>query len=138
MMGAALLACVATAAQDGKRAKTADAKEQPLIESIQGDNLYRAYCASCHGENAKGNGPMAPWLKVHPADLTRIAARNHGVFPLSRVERIISGEVKLPSGHGTQLMPVWGPIFSQVTRDQDLGRVRIDNVARYLRDMQSK
>ena len=29
-------------------------------------------------------------------------------------------------------------VFSQVDRDQDLGRVRIDNLARYLRDLQSK
>jgi mono/diheme cytochrome c family protein len=112
--------------------------EKPLIGSIQGDNLYRAYCASCHGESAKGNGPMAAWLKVQPSDLTRIAARNGGKFPLARVDRIISGEETLPSGHGTRAMPVWGPVFSQVARDQDLGRVRIDNLARYLRDIQTK
>ena len=81
---------------------------------------------------------MAVWLKVPPADLTRIAARNGGDFPLARVERIISGEEALPRGHGTRPMPIWGPIFSQVTRDQDLGRVRIDNLARYLRDIQAK
>jgi len=79
---------------------------------------------------------MAVWLKVPPTDLTRIAARNGGTFPLERVDRIISGEEALPSGHGTRAMPVWGPVFSQVTRDQDLGRVRIDNLARYLRDIQ--
>jgi mono/diheme cytochrome c family protein len=111
---------------------------QPLIGSIQGDNLYKTYCASCHGEDAKGNGPMAAWLKVPPSDLTRIAARNGGNFPLARVDRIISGEEALPSGHGTRAMPIWGPVFSQVTRDQDLGRVRIDNLARYLRDIQTK
>jgi mono/diheme cytochrome c family protein len=110
----------------------------PLIDSIQGDQLYKAYCASCHGLAGKGNGPMAAWLKVPPPDLTRIAARNDGKFPLARVDRIISGEETLASGHGTRLMPVWGPVFSQVTRDQDLGRVRIDNLARYLRDIQSK
>ena len=81
---------------------------------------------------------MAAWLKAQPADLTRIAARNGGKFPLERVDRIISGEETLPSGHGTRAMPVWGPFFSQVTRDQDLGRVRIDNLARYLRDIQNK
>jgi hypothetical protein len=53
-----------------------------------------------------------------------------------RIERIISGEEELPRGHGP--MPKWGPVFSQVDRDQDLGRVRIDNLARYLRDIQSK
>jgi mono/diheme cytochrome c family protein len=138
VMGGALLAWAAAATEDGKRARPPESEEQPLIGSIQGNNLYRAYCASCHGEDAKGNGPMAGWLKVQPSDLTHIAARNGGNFPLERVDRIIAGEEALPSGHGTRAMPIWGPVFSQVTRDQDLGRVRIDNLARYLRDIQSK
>jgi hypothetical protein len=83
-------------------------------------------------------GPFAQSLKVPPSDLTRIAARNGGTFPLARMERIISGEEEVPGGHGTREMPVWGPIFSQVGWDRDLGRVRIDNLARYLRDMQEK
>jgi mono/diheme cytochrome c family protein len=133
-----LIAGSAAVAQDGKRERTSQGEEQqPLIGSIRGDNLYNAYCASCHGEDAKGKGPMAAWLKVQPADLTRISARNGGKFPLERVDRIISGEEALPSGHGSRAMPVWGPVFSQVTRDQDLGKVRIDNLARYLRDIQS-
>jgi mono/diheme cytochrome c family protein len=109
-----------------------------LINSIEGPALYKAYCAVCHGSDATGNGPMAPALKVPPADLTRIAERNGGVFPMARVERVIAGEEPLPSGHGTREMPLWGPIFSQVDRDQDLGRVRIDNLTRYLMGMQTK
>ena len=114
------------------------AKSTPLIDSIQGPDLYKAYCASCHGVGAKGDGVMTASLKVKPSDLTRIAARNGGTFPLMRMERIISGEELPPAGHGSSQMPVWGPIFSHVERDQDLGRVRIDNLARYLRDIQVK
>jgi hypothetical protein len=44
----------------------------------------------------------------------------------------------MSAGHGTREMPVCGPIFSQVDRDQDLGRVRIDNLARYLESLQTK
>ena len=109
--------------------------KERLIASIQGPALYKAYCAACHGPEAKGNGPVASTLKVPPADLTRISARNGGTFPLMRIERIISGEEER-RGHGA--MPAWGPIFSEVDRDQDLGRVRIDNLARYLRDIQAK
>lgn len=110
-------------------------KERP-IASIQGPALYKAYCAACHGPEAKGDGPVAATLKVPPPDLTRISARHGGTFPLMRIERIISGDEELTRGHGP--MPVWGPVFSQVDRDQDLGRVRIDNLARYLRDIQAK
>ncbi|MBZ5631946.1 MAG: cytochrome c [Acidobacteriia bacterium] len=109
-----------------------------LIDSIQGPNLYKAYCAVCHGPNAKGDGPMAMFLKTAPPDLTRIAVRNNGMFPLAKVRRVIAGEDPLPAGHGTLTMPVWGPIFSQVAWDQDLGRVRIDNLARYLESLQGK
>jgi mono/diheme cytochrome c family protein len=130
------LVCTAAVGEDGKRVP--EVTVPPLIVSINGSNLYKTYCASCHGEDAKGHGQMAVWLKVPPSDLTRIAARDGGDFPLARVERIISGEETLPRGHGTRAMPIWGPIFSQVTRDQDLGRVRIDNLARYLRDIQAK
>jgi mono/diheme cytochrome c family protein len=109
-----------------------------LIDAIDGPALYKAYCSTCHGTNGTGNGPMAANLKVDPPDLTRIAERNGGSFPMARVARIIAGEEVLPSGHGTRQMPVWGPIFSQVDRDQDLGRVRIDNLTRYLMSLQTR
>ncbi len=109
--------------------------EVKLIGSIQGKDLFKSYCASCHGLDAKGHGPMAASLKIPPSDLRRISIRNHDVFPIMRVEKIIAGE-QLPAGHGSSEMPVWGPIFSRVTTDVDLGRVRIDNLARYLRDIQ--
>ncbi len=108
-----------------------------LIPSLQGAALFKAYCAVCHGSDAKGGGPMAAMLKVPPPDLTRIAERNRGAFPMARIERIIAGEESTGLGHGTREMPVWGPIFSQVERDQDLGRVRIDNLTRYLKEIQT-
>jgi mono/diheme cytochrome c family protein len=118
------------------------AQSQPaserLIESIQGPALYQAYCAVCHGKDAKGNGPLAATLKTTPADLTRLAAHQSGKFPLVAVRNIISGDAQSGPSHGPRSMPVWGPIFSQVTNDQDLGRVRIDNLARYLETIQVK
>ena len=133
IMGALLLP-PSSSAQNPKE----EDKSTRLIDSIQGPALYRAYCAVCHGTDAKGSGPMAKALKKAPGDLTHIAARNGGEFPLARVRNVISGEEVLSSGHGTREMPVWGPIFSQVGPDQDLGRVRIDNLARYLESLQSK
>jgi mono/diheme cytochrome c family protein len=134
-LGAVLLSASLAVAQSSRREKSSPA---PLINSIEGPQLYKAYCASCHGIGAKGDGVMTASLKVKPSNLTRIAARNSGKFPLMRMERIISGEELPPTGHGTSEMPVWGPVFSHIERDQDLGRVRIDNLARYLRDIQVK
>jgi len=111
---------------------------QTLIVSIKGSELFQAYCSSCHGRDAKGDGPMATSLKIRPADLTQIANRNNGNFELARIRRVISGEELIKGSHGSREMPVWGPIFSQVASDVDLGRVRIDNLARYLRDVQVK
>ncbi len=81
---------------------------------------------------------MAQSLKVRPSDLTQISARNGGTFPMARISKIISGEEPAPASHGPREMPLWGPIFSQVAWDMDLGRVRVDNLARYIRDMQGK
>jgi len=109
-----------------------------LIDSVDGPALYKAYCAVCHGTDARGGGPMALSLKTPPSDLTRIAARNGGVWSQARVERIISGEEALPGAHGTRAMPVWGPIFSQVAWDQDLGRLRLHNLATYIEHLQAR
>jgi len=109
-----------------------------LIDSIQGPALYATYCAVCHGTEGKGDGPMAKALKVTPPDLTRLAARNGGKFPVSRVQKIIASKEPVPAGHGTREMPVWGPIFSQIAWDQDLGQIRVYNLAQYLEKMQAK
>jgi mono/diheme cytochrome c family protein len=108
-----------------------------LIASVEGPALFTAYCAVCHGGDARGGGPMAASLKAPPSDLTRIGARNGGVYPMVRVERIISGEEQIPGGHGSRVMPVWGPVFSQIAWDQDLGRMRIHNLASYIGHLQA-
>jgi hypothetical protein len=80
---------------------------------------------------------MAGALKNPPSDLTQIAARNRGLFDSKKLTQIISGESELLS-HGSREMPAWGPIFSQIAWDQDLGRVRIANVVRYLETIQGR
>lgn len=113
-----------------------DGEERRLISSLEGQALYREYCAVCHGEMGKGDGPMAKALKTPPADLTRIAMHNGGTFPLKKVERIISGDSPVEPGHGTREMPLWGPIFSQITWDVDLGNIRVANLAKYIESLQ--
>jgi len=72
---------------------------------------YQASCASCHGIDAKGNGPVSKELKTHTSDLTVLAKKNKGVFPLNSVHRIIDGR-DLIASHGTREMPVWGYRFT--------------------------
>ncbi len=114
----------------------ANAAQPPMTR--EGPALYRLYCASCHGMEGKGDGPIASALKTAPPDLTRISARNDGKFPMERVVKIIKGDEGGATAHGVRDMPVWGPIFSHVENDQDAGPVRIDNVARYLRKIQKR
>ena len=74
-----------------------------------GQALYERYCATCHGLDADGKGPMAPALVLQPTDLTQLAARNDGAFPLLRIVRRIDGRDPLVS-HGSP-MPVFGDFF---------------------------
>ncbi len=124
-----------TGSQTAQKAPDSE-KEQTLIRSVEGVDLYRAYCASCHGKNGKGNGPVAPALKATVPDLTMITKKNGGKFPVARVRRIITGEGIIAS-HGSREMPVWGPIFSQVEEDVDRGPVRLENLVKYLESIQS-
>ena len=73
-------------------------------ESTSGALLYRRYCASCHGIAGKGDGPVAPALKIPPTDLTRLDA---GIPELMRQ---IDGRSTI-GAHGTSQMPVWGEVF---------------------------
>ena len=109
-----------------------------LIESLEGRELFRSYCAACHGADARGGGPAASSLKGKPPDLTRIAERRGGTFPLQQIERIITGEETAATAHGSREMPVWGPIFGQIQRDQNLGKIRVRNLASYLESLQAK
>ena len=75
----------------------------------EGETLYRTYCATCHGLDADGKGPMGPALILQPTDLTQLQAENDGVFPLVRVIQRIDGRDPLVS-HGSP-MPVFGQFF---------------------------
>ncbi|PCD76542.1 c-type cytochrome [Pseudothioclava arenosa] len=85
--------------------------EGPMV----GEKLFTQYCASCHGTDAKGGGPMAEYLTVAPADLTTLSAHNDGAFPMLRVIHTIDGRTGVRAHGGP--MPVFGDLFMAETDD---------------------
>ena len=107
-------------------------------EPSRGAVLFRLHCASCHGAEARGDGPIARHLETRPPDLTRIAARRDGRFPPQEIERLIDGRLPLES-HGPSEMPVWGLSFRQPDRLEDQEEeiwLQIRQLVRYLRTLQ--
>jgi mono/diheme cytochrome c family protein len=103
-----------------------------------GAALFRTYCASCHGTDARGAGPMADQLRRMAPSLTSFAVRNGGVFPSERLKRIIDGR-DVPA-HGNSEMPVWGDAFRR-TREGlsgDAATARIEAIVRYLETIQER
>ena len=74
-----------------------------------GGEIYQTYCATCHGIEASGQGPMAGVMIIKPADLTALSKGNGGEFPVARVVKRIDGRDPLVS-HGSP-MPVYGDFF---------------------------
>jgi mono/diheme cytochrome c family protein len=74
---------------------------------------FRSSCASCHGTDGKGKGPVSEQLKVPPPDLTILAKNNNGVFPTNAVYETIYG-LKTISAHGSREMPIWGERFNPI------------------------
>lgn len=72
---------------------------------------FESRCASCHGMNGKGNGPVAELLRKSPPDLTQLAKRNSGVLPMARLYDSITGDGI--AAHGTRDMPVWGSVYRE-------------------------
>lgn len=106
------------------------------IESVDGKDLFRDYCAVCHGADAKGNGPAAVALKTPPPDLTTIAKR-HGKFSAPDVEDQITGSGRT-AAHGTREMPMWGPAFRAAHSNPDVSKLAIANLVKHLESIQVK
>ena len=109
----------------------------PPTSPASGQQMYEAYCASCHGRGGKGDGPAAAALKTPPANLTTLTQRNGGKFPAAHVSEVIrNADI---SAHGSQEMPVWGPVFRSLSEGRESEvRLRINNLTRYLESIQQK
>ena len=113
--------------------------QDPALDGISGAYAFRTHCASCHGADGKGEGPLADSLRFHPADLTLIAKRHGGSFPTETVVRIVDGRQPL-KGHGAPDMPIWGDAFKNADTGYDDKRVKekIHSIVEYLKTLQAK
>ena len=112
---------------------------QPRVDL--GKSEYESSCASCHGVSGKGDGAVAGLLTKPPSDLTTLAQRNGGVFPVQRISETIDGRTSVMIGsHGAREMPVWGHVYrSEDTQPRDLhARNRISSLVDYLARIQGK
>ena len=123
-------------------------RPQHLLEAIpeygpgaldEGRASYQRACASCHGVDGRGHGPVAPTLKVPPPDLTTLAERHGGTYPEDFVIEVISGE-RLLAVHGTREMPVWSERFGSASGAEAAAalyaRRRLELLAYYIRALQ--
>ena len=111
----------------------------PTQQSYSGSELFKTYCAACHGTSAHGDGPLAANMKKPPPDLTQFAARNGGVFPAALVAQIIDGRQPV-KGHGGPDMPVWGDAFraSRLGSSEESVQARIKALVEYLERIQER
>src|SRR5208282_1591018 len=90
-----IAAVVSAAAQTGNQL-------QPVIRPVDGASIFRNYCATCHGLDGRGNGPVSKALKREVPDLTRLSQRNDGAFPALHVRTtIMFGTDDLLPAHGS-------------------------------------
>lgn len=131
MLGVAMLSAPPVVAQAVK-------PSEPAPPQTDGAQLFRTWCASCHGLTGQGNGPLALMLRRVPPDLTAIASKNGGVFPTARMRRIVDG--RDVESHGDPDMPVWGSTFksSKEGLSEDAVRARIDAIVGFLESIQKR
>ena len=103
---------------------------------------YATYCSACHGATGLGDGDIAAELSKKPANLTRLSARNGGVFPTTRVMAQIWGYA---GAKGRGVMPDFGPLMGGETVLYDGGDgietptpLRLVALAEYLKTLQVK
>ena len=125
-----LIACIAGAGP------AINETQLPPTYVPSGSQMYKQYCATCHGADAKGHGPMAAVLKVPPPDLTTLAKRHDGKFPYDYVSNVLEFGPGFPS-HGSSEMPTWGSIFRYYDKQNEkIVKLRIKHLCDYLASLQ--
>jgi mono/diheme cytochrome c family protein len=138
-IGSVLMGSIAAQQDGAPPAGVARSQTQAdlTVRKLAGHDLFRTYCASCHGTSGVGDGPLASSMRRKPANLTQIAKRNGGQYPSELVYRVIDGRQPV-RGHGGPDMPVWGDAFARTSDASDEASVKrkIDALVEYLRAIQ--
>jgi hypothetical protein len=103
-----------------------------------GRYYFRRHCVSCHGDDARGDGVMAPFLKQKPANLTLLWKRYGMPLPDGTIGRFIDGRAYV-AAHGNRVMPIWGEVFAANepgSAGEDRVRRRISRLMDYLNSIQ--
>lgn len=109
----------------------------PYSNPQSGEQMYRDYCAACHGPGGKGDGPAAAFLKSWPPDLTTMAQRNNGKYPELKVrETLLFGTNS--HAHGSSDMPVWGPLSRAEDQNQKQSNARVSKLTFYIQSVQRR
>jgi mono/diheme cytochrome c family protein len=132
-----MLTCLLTA---GANAQEEDPSATAPPKSAEA--AFALYCAPCHGEDGRGNGPLSFGLSKPAPDLTKLTQRNGGTFPRERLARLIDGRDELKA-HEEREMPAWGEWFKLEGREglggpvneQEI-RARIEDLLNLLESMQ--
>jgi hypothetical protein len=132
-----LIAVTGFIAMPQEKGQTGTGNTRLKASDLSGVEMYRTYCASCHGIDGKGAGPAAAGLKKTPPDLTLISKRNNGRFPAFRILHIIDG-YEIEAVHGSREMPIWGDYFREKQRDEGVLAVREHNLTEYILAIQQK
>jgi mono/diheme cytochrome c family protein len=73
----------------------------------EGHRYFIQYCASCHGQDGLGDGPVAKSLSRPPANLRMLGDKYGMPLPAHRIAELIDGRDSARA-HGSHEMPVWG------------------------------
>jgi mono/diheme cytochrome c family protein len=115
-----------------------DKDQLPPTYVPSGKQMYKEYCAACHGPNGRERGPLASSLTKRPPNLATLAKRYGGNFPEEYVTSVLRFEPGF-SAHGSSEMPVWGPIFQYLENYNEAAvRQRIKNLCEFLKSIQER
>jgi mono/diheme cytochrome c family protein len=136
----AILLTLAIAQQAASVQNATSVKHVPITKTspTSGKEMFNSYCAVCHGTDGKGGGPAASAMKTPPINLTVLAKNGGGKYPAPHVAAVIRGQA-ITASHGSQDMPVWGPLFSSISQGHEAQvQQRISNLVSYIETLQAK